>query len=91
MEIKRFENMKGAWWKPGDIIIKGTLNKDFEIYKEDLDRYLDAYGDMSNALQAYLSEWISNKDFDWKYVDYQGNEIQEEEIEFYRDVKNYNI
>ncbi len=91
MDIKRFENMKENWWKPGDIIIKGVLHKEFEIDKNDLDNYIDDYNDVDNALQAFLSEGITNKNFEWKYVDYQGKEISEEDIEIYKNTKKYNI
>jgi hypothetical protein len=89
MEIKRFEALKGPWWKPGDKIVKGTLHWDFEIYKEDLDRYIKEYDDLESALQVYLQDNMSNRNFEYKLVDYQDNEIKDEEI--FDDTNKYNL
>jgi len=88
MEIKRFEALTGRW-KPGDKIVKGTLHWDFEIDKDDLKRYIKEYDDLDNALHVYFQDNISNRIFEYKLVDYQGNEIEDEEL--FDSINKYNV
>jgi len=88
MKIKRFNEALTGRWRPGDKIIKGTLHMDFEIAKEDLD--LEDYdGDIESALTVYLQDCISNRMYEYKLVDYQDNEIEDEEL--YDSTIKYNI
>ena len=90
MEIKRFETLKYAkYYKPGDKIYQGTLHIDFEILKEDLEKYIDEYGDVGNAIEVYLQDHLSNKNFEYRLVDYQGNPIEDEEL--YDETNKYNL
>ena len=89
MEIKRFEALTGRW-NPGDKIIKGTLHWDFEIYKDgDMERYINEYDDLESAIHVYLQDHISNIIFDYKLVDYQDNEIEDEEL--FDSTNRYNV
>jgi hypothetical protein len=89
MKIKKFEALKGTYYQPGDKIIQGTLHIDFEILEEDIKEYIEEYGDIEAAINVYLQDRVTNKYYDWKLVDYQGNEIKDEEL--FDDTKKYNV
>ena len=87
MKILRFN--EAINYKPTDKIIKGTLHWDFEIFREDLDSYINTFDDLESALQVYLRDNMSNKNFDYKLVDGNGNEIEDEEE--FDDANKYNL